>query len=97
MSRISWVRVPLLPDFTRPLLFAHRGLSSLYPENTMAAFSAARAAGISGIELDVHQTKDGKLVVFHDDTTKRIGMNPEAALSIEGSDYATLSGLDIGS
>jgi len=67
------------------------------PENTMAAFAAARNAGIPGIELDVHLTKDGKLVVFHDDTTKRIGTDPAAALSLEGSDYTTLSTLDIGS
>lgn len=86
---------PLLPDFPRPLAFAHRGLSSLYPENTMAAYAAARKAGIPGIELDVHLTKDRKLVVFHDDTTKRIVDGP--ALSLEGSDYLLLSSLDIGS
>ena len=63
----------------------------------MASFAAARNAGIPGIELDVHLTKDGKLVVFHDDTTGRIGTGTAAALSIEGSDYATLSALDIGS
>ena len=50
---------PFLPDAPRPLAFAHRGLSSLYPENTMAAYRAAREAGIPGIELDVHLTRDG--------------------------------------
>ncbi len=93
------MRVPLLPDFPKPLLFAHRGLSSVCPENTMAAFRAAREAGIPGIELDVHLTKDGKLVVFHDDTTQRIvagSGGPTEAISIEGADYAALSGLDIG-
>lgn len=65
----------------------------------MAAFRAAREAGIPGIELDVHLTKDGKLVVFHDDTTQRIvagSGGPTEAISIEGADYAALSGLDIG-
>ena len=63
------MNLPFLPDAPRPLAFAHRGLSSLYPENTMAAYRAARDAGIPGIELDVHLTADKKLVVFHDDTT----------------------------
>ncbi|HCO49642.1 MAG TPA: glycerophosphodiester phosphodiesterase [Spirochaetaceae bacterium] len=89
--------MPLLPDFPRPLVFAHRGLSASVPENTMASFAAARKAGIPGIELDVHLTKDGKLIVFHDDTTGRIGTGPAGALSIEGSDSTALSALDIGS
>lgn len=66
----------------------------------MAAFRAAREAGIPGIELDVHLTKDAQLVVFHDDTTKRIVAEPgfsSEELSIEGADYAALSTLDIGS
>lgn len=66
------MRVPLLPGFSRPLLFAHRGLSARFPENTFSAFKAAIAAGIPGIELDVHLSSDGELVVFHDDTTERI-------------------------
>jgi len=49
--------------------YAHRGLHSIdksIPENSLAAFSAAVAAGY-GIELDLHLTADGKIVVFHDD------------------------------
>ncbi|MCE5255750.1 MAG: glycerophosphodiester phosphodiesterase [Spirochaetaceae bacterium] len=87
----------ILAEFDRPLLFAHRGISSLYPENTMASFRAACDAGIPGIELDVHLTKDGKLVVFHDDTTARIGGSTEAFLRLEETDYAALASLDIGS
>lgn len=66
----------------------------------MAAYRAAQKAGIPGIELDVHLTKDRRLVVFHDDTTARIVSGPATPpepLSIEGSDYALLSSLDIGS
>ena len=37
-------RLPLLPDFPRPLVFAHRGLSSVAPENTRAAFALARVS-----------------------------------------------------
>lgn len=54
--------------------FAHRGLHSgdfHVPENSMAAFRAALLRGL-GIELDVHLTKDGRIVVFHDDTLKRM-------------------------
>lgn len=98
------MRTALLPDFPRPLIFAHRGLSTVFPENTMASFRAAKDAGIPGIELDVHLTKDGKLVVFHDDTTKRIvgpvapaSGSDGAGYSIEASDYAFLATLDIGS
>ncbi len=47
-------------------MHAHRGASALYPENTMAAFRAAREIGADGIEFDVHSTADGQLVVLHD-------------------------------
>ena len=60
-------RLPLLPDRRRPLCFAHRGCSSLAPENTLAAFRKARECGAPGIELDIHATADGKLAVAHDD------------------------------
>ena len=46
-------------------VFAHRGASGDYPENTMLAFSKALSIGVDGIELDVHKSKDGQLVVIH--------------------------------
>lgn len=56
----------------RPLLFAHRGFSGRYPENSPIAFQAALEKTASdGIESDVHITKDGKLVIFHDATVER--------------------------
>ncbi|MDR2186181.1 MAG: glycerophosphodiester phosphodiesterase [Treponema sp.] len=65
-------RRPLLPDRSRPLIFAHRGCSSLAPENTMGAFKKARDLGAGGLELDVHIcASPGILVVAHDDTFKR--------------------------
>ena len=48
------------------LNFAHRGGAGLYPENTLAAFRDAVARGCDGAELDVHLTKDGEVIVFHD-------------------------------
>jgi len=50
---------------------AHRGASYLAPENTTAAFELARDIGADYIETDVQRTKDGKLIVVHDDTFKR--------------------------
>ena len=52
-------------------LFAHRGVSARYPENTKAAFYAASKLPIAGIELDVHVTADGEVVVIHDETIDR--------------------------
>ena len=50
-----------------PKLIAHRGLSSLYPENTLPAFNGAAKQGFDAFELDIHTTKDGEWIVIHDD------------------------------
>ena len=55
----------------RPLVFAHRGGAALGPENTLAAFTHAVALGADGIELDVRASKDGRVVVHHDETLDR--------------------------
>ncbi len=52
-------------------IFAHRGFSGKYPENTMLAFEKAVEIGVDGIELDVHLTKDNELVIIHDEDIKR--------------------------
>ena len=49
----------------RPMVVAHRGASAHRPENTLAAFTMAREAGADAIELDVHETADGDIVVHH--------------------------------
>lgn len=51
--------------------YAHRGFSGRYPENTMLAFEKALEAGCEGIELDVHLTKDGEVVIIHDEEINR--------------------------
>ena len=56
----------------RPLLVAHRGFSSIRPENTCSAFDAAVEAGFDGYEFDLHTTKDGAWVVIHDDTVDKM-------------------------
>jgi glycerophosphoryl diester phosphodiesterase len=50
---------------------AHRGASALAPENTMAGFEKAVELGADVIELDLHMSQDGELVVIHDDTLDR--------------------------
>ncbi|HET7027499.1 MAG TPA: glycerophosphodiester phosphodiesterase family protein [Candidatus Limnocylindrales bacterium] len=49
----------------------HRGAAGSAPENTMASFRRAADAGVDYLELDVRLTRDGRAVVFHDDTTAR--------------------------
>lgn len=49
-----------------PQVIAHRGASAVHPENTVAAFAGAVALGADGVELDVHVSADGALVVHHD-------------------------------
>jgi len=65
-------------------IWAHRGASSTAPENTLAAFRAAEAAGAAGLELDVHLSADGVPVVIHDETVDRTtdGHGPVAALTL---------------
>lgn len=53
-------------------IWAHRGCSQNYPENTITSFKkACEIPGLTGIELDVQRTRDGKLVVIHDETVDR--------------------------
>jgi glycerophosphoryl diester phosphodiesterase len=54
-----------------PLVFAHRGGGGLYPENTLEAFQYSAQMGVDVLELDIHSTADGKLVVIHDSTVHR--------------------------
>jgi glycerophosphoryl diester phosphodiesterase len=54
-----------------PTAFAHRGASSRAPENTLEAFRLAAESGAGGLELDIHMTSDGRIVVLHDDSVNR--------------------------
>ena len=53
-------------------IWAHRGSSKMFIENSIPAFQQAIDAGAEGVELDVQRTKDGQLVVFHDEKLKRL-------------------------
>ncbi|MBZ0167991.1 MAG: glycerophosphodiester phosphodiesterase [Kofleriaceae bacterium] len=64
---------------------AHRGASALAPENTIAAFEKAIELGVDAIELDLHVSRDGELVVIHDQTLDRTtnGQGPVHAHSVQ--------------
>lgn len=53
------------------IVLAHRGFRGQYPENTMLAFQKAAELGVDGLEMDIHATRDGVLVVSHDATVER--------------------------
>lgn len=59
------------PEALRRLCFAHRGGASLWPENTLVAFRAALDLGVTHLESDLRQTRDGHLVLFHDARVER--------------------------
>lgn len=62
---------PALIPGPRPANMAHRGASACAPENTLAAFELAVQQGADWLELDVHKTLDGVIVVLHDDSLAR--------------------------
>lgn len=66
-------------------IWAHRGASAHAPENTLPAFELAVEQGADGVELDVHLTADGHLVVTHDETIDRCsdGTGAIASLTLE--------------
>jgi len=77
-----------------PAYFAHRGASTLAPENSLAAFAKARTLGCKGIEFDVHLCKSGELVVTHDHWLDRIsGVHAR----VEDLEYTDLLQIDTGS
>ena len=74
-------------------IVAHRGYSGAYPENTLSAFAGAYAAGVKTVEFDVRKTKDGQLVIFHDDTLEKFTGDET---SIADHTYEELLQLDAG-
>jgi len=72
--------VPRLLD-----VHGHRGAAGLAPENTLAAFRKAIALGVDALEMDLHVTRDGEVVVIHDETLDRTtdGRGSIADLTLE--------------
>ncbi|HAS72977.1 MAG TPA: hypothetical protein DCS67_02405 [Clostridiales bacterium UBA8960] len=54
------------------LILGHRGAKAYYAENTLNSFEKAIAMGADGVELDIHFSKDGEIMVFHDFTLERM-------------------------
>ncbi len=73
---------------------AHRGASLQAPENSMAAFEEAYAAGTDYVELDVQRTRDGAIVVIHDGDLMRMGGDPRKVRDLT---LAEIQAIDIGS
>ena len=73
---------------------AHRGNSSVAPQNTLAAFEAAWRAGADSIELDVQLTADGEVVVIHDDT---LDATTDGSGRVDGLPLADVRAVDAGS
>lgn len=84
---MNWFTTPT------PLIIGHRGASAEAPENTLKAFHLAIEQGAVGVELDVHRTADGQIVILHDEhlerTTTGTGRVTEKTL-------AELAGIDAG-
>jgi len=76
-----------------PKIVAHRGASGSFPENTLAAFDAARSAGAEGIEFDVQLTADRVPVVYHDRTLTKVASRRSR---IGDHTWDELRGIDVG-
>ena len=95
-----WVAVPRAdhPYFTEllgpgPHVHAHQGGDHLWPGNTMLAFEGAQALGVDVLELDVHLSADGEVVVIHDATVERTSDGSGAVADLT---LAELRELDFG-
>ena len=77
----------------QPIVIGHRGAAGEAPENTLASFALALEQGAEGIELDVHITKDGEIVVCHD----AMLIERRMALLICDHSWSELKSLDAGS
>jgi glycerophosphoryl diester phosphodiesterase len=91
------VQPPAVPhpylDVDGPVAMAHRGFSTEGLENTMRAFEAAVALGVTHVETDVHATRDGVLVAFHDLDLDRV---TNASGGIADARWADLRGVRVG-
>jgi glycerophosphoryl diester phosphodiesterase len=74
----------------RPLILAHRGGGSAGPENTLTALERGLAAGADGFEIDVHLSRDGEVVVIHDETVDRTTNARGPVASMTAADLARM-------
>jgi glycerophosphoryl diester phosphodiesterase len=81
-------------DMTEVEIIAHRGASYLAPENTVAAAQLAWAKGADAVEVDVHLSQDGRVMVIHDGTTEHTAGED---LAVAATPSSRLRRLDVGS
>lgn len=91
---IGWLTLRRIPANDQVAVMAHRGASKDAPENTLAAIDAAIEAGADWVEIDVQETADGEVVVFHDSDFMKMAGNPLKLWEATADD---LRQLDIGS
>ncbi len=76
-----------------PAVIGHRGAAGHAPENTLASIRAAAALGVRWVEFDTKLSRDGDVILFHDDTLER---TTDGRGAIADADLAQLRGLDAG-
>lgn len=79
--------------YAGPEIIAHRGASSMAPENTLASFKTAWKVGADAVELDTYLTIDNRIVVIHDSTTRRVS---GVDMTVSKSSSQDLRKLDVG-
>jgi glycerophosphoryl diester phosphodiesterase len=84
---------PYYADTNRPLVIAHQGGDGLWPGNTLFAFQNAADLGVDVLEMDLHITADGVLILMHDETVER---TTNGAGEIESMTLAEIKRFDAG-
>ena len=84
---------PDMETASSPVVIAHRGYSSQFPENTLISFAGAVDVGADMIELDVQLSKDGFIMVYHDGDLSKLGLSG----SVADYSYEELCAIDVGS
>jgi glycerophosphoryl diester phosphodiesterase len=91
---IACVGVSMIAPVSAVEIIGHRGASHDAPENTLASVNLAWQRNADAVEIDVYLTSDGRIVAFHDKTTKRVG-GPDKKVAEQT--LAELRALDVGS
>ena len=85
---------PMASRDRSPVLIAHRTAMGLRPENTIVGIEAAIAAGVDGVEIDLHATLDGVPVLMHDDSLARTTGDARGVEEVTLDELRALSVLD---
>lgn len=92
----AWGSLAMATEYGKVRIAAHRGESSVAPENTMASYELAWRNGDEAVETDIQLTKDGKVVICHDADTYRTSGNKKKVV-IKDATLAEVQAVDVGS